>query len=168
MFNLIPLPYKILGAVSAFILIISVSFGFGYHQGTAISDHVISAYSEQAVKQLDKLEERQQETNTKIVTKYITGVQKIHDKEIVYRDVAATSVPKQNQLSVGWIYEHDKAAQGLPLDPEKAKDPNPSGVYDNEALGTIASNYTICDKNSNQLIALQAWLNETQGNIKKK
>jgi len=167
-FGLIPFPYKILGGLAAFLMAVIIAFSFGYKNGSAKSDLVIQTYSRQAMEAYVKIQDNQNKINEKIVTQYVDKIQTVKEKEYVYVNAANNFVPKQNQMSEGWIYTHDRAALLEEADKEKAKDPNPSGIYDTEALASIVTNYSKCNQNAVQLESLQNWIKESTKSINSK
>ena len=71
-------------------------------------------------------------------------------------------MPSQYFLSNGWLYLHDISARGDNADATRASDETSSGIKDNQALGTVTENYSICRQNSEQLIGLQNWIVENK------
>ncbi len=167
-FSLIPLPYKILGGLAAFLMAVVIAFSFGYHSGSTKSDLVIQTYANQAMTAYTKIQDNQNKINDRVITQYVDRIQKVKEKEYVYVNAANNIVPKQNQMSEGWIYTHDRSALLEEADREKAKDPNPSGIYDTEALATIVTNYSKCNQTATQLESLQTWIKESTKSINSK
>lgn len=149
------MPWKILGVLA----ILGGVFAYGYHKASvsvaAKYELKISKFESAASKLSAQLAAAQSLIEEKVLIKYQTRVQVIEKERIVYQNQATQDVPAQNVLSNGWIYLHNQAALGLPADDNKAKDPTPSGVMDNQALGTVTDNYGICKENAEQLKALQ-------------
>jgi len=163
MFSFIPLPYKII----AFIIIIGGALGLGYSKGLEKSKLEIAKFEAKANEKIAALEKQNGEISNKVVTEYVDRVKTIKEKEYVYVKQAENSVPSQHDMSNGWVYLHDSSAKGLPAVPARVSDERPSGVKDNIALGTIASNYSVCYQNSEQLRALQKWLRDTKAAVDK-
>jgi hypothetical protein len=70
-------------------------------------------------------------------------------------------------MSNGWVYAHDASATSGDADSARASDASPSGIKDNEALLTIFSNYSRCEQNAEQLIALQKWIADNKAAVDK-
>jgi hypothetical protein len=158
MFNIIPLPYKLLAGAA---LIIGV-FLFGYMKGSAYAEAELAKFSAKANKQIADLEKKNSEISTKVVTQYVDRVNTIKEKEYVYLDRAKNNVPAQHDMSNGWMFAHDASASGSDADPTRSSDASPSGIKDNQALVTIIQNYSRCMQNSQQLIGLQQWINDNK------
>lgn len=163
MFSMIPLPYKLLASLA---LLIGV-FVFGYMKGSAYADTKIAEYAAEKSELLAKLEKKNSEISTTVVTEYVDRVNIIKEKEYVYRDVAENDVPSQHIMSNGWVYTHDISATNGDADSTRASDASPSGVADNTTLVTITSNYSICEQNAAQLIQLQRWITDNKAQIEK-
>ena len=104
-------------------------------------------------------------SETKVITEYVDRVQIVRErgatitKEVpVYVTAqadAACSVP------VGFVRIHDAAAQGTDLvGPAADPDAPAAGVALSTVADTVASNYTACHANAEQVVALQAYINE--------
>ena len=163
MFSMIPLPYKLLAGAA----LIAGVFVFGYMKGSAYAEAKLAKFSATANKQITDLEKKNTDISNKVVTKYIDRTNIIREKEYVYRDLATKSVPAQHNMSNGWVYAHDISAISGDADPARASDASPSGIKDNEALITIFSNYSRCEQNAEQLIALQKWITDNKSAIDK-
>jgi hypothetical protein len=160
---MIPLPYKLLAGAA----IVAAVFVFGYMKGSAYAETKIAEFSATANKKIADLEKKNTELTNKVIIKYVDRVHTIKEKEIVYRDIATKSVPSQHNMSNGWVYAHDISAISGDADPARASDASPSGIKDNEALITIFSNYSRCEQNAEQLIALQKWITDNKSAIDK-
>lgn len=163
MFSMIPLPYKLLAGAG---LIVGV-FVFGYIKGGVYAEAELAKFSATANKQITDLEKKNAEISNKVVTEYVDRTNIIREKEYVYRDLATESVPAQHDMSNGWVYAHDISAISGDADPARASDASPSGIKDNEALITIFSNYSRCEQNAEQLIALQKWIADNKSVVDK-
>jgi hypothetical protein len=161
MFGMIPLPYKLL-AMGA--LLVGV-FIFGYMKGSAYADAELARFGQKNAELVADLEKKNTEISTQVVTEYVDRVQVIKEKEYVYRDVAKTVVPSQSVLSNGWVFTHDISATGSDADATRSSDASPSGIKDNEALVGIIGNYSRCQQNAQQLIALQKWITDNKAAI---
>lgn len=158
MFNIIPFPYKLLASIA---LLIGIFF-YGYIKGSVHAEAELAKFSAEKNKQIAELEKKNTEISNKIITKYVGITNTIKEKEYVYRDIATKAVPAQHDMSNGWVSVHDASATSSDADPARASDATPSGIKDNEALITITSNYSKCQQNSQQLIALQHWIVENK------
>lgn len=154
----------VLVATLAFVGVGSCTYGYtkGNAEGKAVSSKVISDYQKKITNLNAKLLTAQSATNTKIVTEYVDKY--IVREKIVYKnnEVIVNVVPETFNLSAGWVYSYNQSTSGQPIDPSVAKDATPSSVSDREGLVTIASNNSICLANTDQLIALQTWIKETE------
>lgn len=163
MFSLIPWPYKLLASIT---LLIGV-FAFGYMKGSASADTKIAEYAAEKSQLLAKLEKKNSEISTTVVTEYVDRVNVIREKEYVYRDLTQNYVPSQHIMSNGWVYTHNISATNGDADSTRASDASPSGIADNTALGTIVSNYATCEANAAQLIQLQRWITDNKVQVEK-
>ena len=161
MFNFIPLPYRILGAVVAFAAVGAFGYMKGIEQGNLKQERAIA----QKNVELIKLNEKLAANKDKIVTEYVDKLKVVKEKEFVYVDTAKNGVPSQSDMSNGWVYLHDTSASNGDADSTRASDASSSGVKDNQALAVIVSNYARCTQNANQLIALQKWVTDSKATI---
>lgn len=168
MLNLIPLPYRILSIV---IFVLALGFGsYFYGYNSANNKNKLNKEIEISRKNLEveKLKTSLAEAGNKVVVQYVDRWNIIKEKEVNNVQVAKGSVPSQYNLSNGWVYTHDAAANSDYADATRASDETASDVKDNQALATIVSNYAVCTQNANQLMALQQWINTQQSEINKK
>ena len=163
MFSFIPLPYKII----ILLVLLSGAVALGYMKGLEKSELELAKFQADANAKIAELEKANSEISNTVVTKYVDRVKTVKEKEYVYLDQAKNDVPPQHDLSNGWVYLHDTSAKGLPAVPARSSDEGSSGIKDNIALGTIASNYSVCYQNSEQLRALQKWLRDTKAAVDK-
>jgi hypothetical protein len=63
------------------------------------------------------------------------------------------------------VGSHDLAAEGKLITPTVAGDATPSEFTAADALGTVVSNYAICEQYRTTPEALQAWINQTKANV---
>jgi hypothetical protein len=161
MFNFIPLPYRILGAVVAFAVVGAFGYIKGVEQGNLKQERVIA----QKNVELIKLNEKLAANKDKIVTEYVDKWKVVKKKEFVYVVTAKNGVPSKSDMSNGWVYLHDTSATNSDADSTRASDASSSGVKDNQALAVIVSNYARCTQNANQLIALQRWITDSKATI---
>ncbi len=160
---MIPLPYKILASIA---LLIGV-FAFGYMKGSASADTKIAKFAAEKSELLAKIEKKNSEISTTVVTEYVDRVNVIKEKEYVYIELAENDVPIQHIMSNGWVYTHDISASGNDADATRASDATPSGIADNKTLVTITSNYSTCEQTAAKLIQLQKWITDNKAQIEK-
>lgn len=165
MFNLIPLPYRIIGGLLIVAVVILGSYATGYQDG---GDKCRSDWDKENAKAASAVQQAQEkigENNDANVTQYVDRWNTIKEKEYVYVDTAKSRVPNQRDMSNGWVYLHDQAAKADNADPALASDEASSGIKDNQALAVVVSNYSQCLQDKNQLIALQAWITDTKKTV---
>lgn len=110
-FNLIPLPYKILGGFALVTLLFGGSVAYGYNKAENKYIAKIAKMEADAVVLQAKLDTSLSEVKVSVLTKYVDKIQVIKEKEYVYRDKVVT-VPSKCELSNGWVWLHDLAASG--------------------------------------------------------
>ena len=160
---LIPLPYKIIAVV----FIVGGAFAAGYKKGTDAGEVMIQQAANEAEQLKIELEKEQANIKERVVTEYVDKIKVVTQRETIYRDAAANAVPGQFTLSNGWVYLHDTSVLGNELNPDMASDDTESTIKDNQALGTVLSNYSICLQNAQQLVSLQSWILETKASVDK-
>ncbi|CAB4124280.1 hypothetical protein UFOVP49_118 [uncultured Caudovirales phage] len=163
MFSLIPLPYRIL----AILLLLVGVFGYGYIKGSHKADVELAAYASKFQALKIALDEEKANIKEKIVTEYVDRIEVVKEKEYVYREKAKTSVPAQYTLSNGWVYLHDVSATGGNADDARTSDATASDVKDNQALGVVVENYSLCRQNAEQLISLQDYITKVKAAVEK-
>jgi hypothetical protein len=161
MFNLIPLPYRIL----AVILIALSLFGFGYYKGLQVSKERIALFEAKARLEYEQLrnayEKAKNDVNTKIVTEYVDRI--IYVTKWRTKNVEIVKeVPSNCELSAGWVHVHDSSAEGRDADRTAAADGTSSEIKDTEALETVIDNYGICAANAEKVKAWQKWYTDQQ------
>ena len=160
---LIPLPYKIIAVV----FIVGGAFAAGYQKGTAQGEVMIQQAANEAEQLKIELEKEQQNIKERVVTEYVDKIKVVTQKETIYREAAEKSVPGKFNLTNGWVYLHDTSVKGEELNPEMTTDDTDSVIKDNQALGTVLANYSICLQNAQQLVSLQSWILETKAAVDK-
>lgn len=160
---LIPLPYKILAVV----FVVGGAFGAGYRKGTEQGEVMIQKAANEAEQLKIELEKEQQNIKERVVTEYKDKIVQVHDKEVIYKDAIQQQLPSKFNVSNGWVYIHDSSVSGATLDPQKASDSTDSPYTENQALGSVLSNYSICLQNAHQLVSLQSWILQTKESIDK-
>ena len=167
MFGLsIPPMYKY--AIYALIISIILGSAFAYGYNKAENKYIAKIAKLEADAQGIKSRLDTALANVKIETviKYVDRIQVIKEKEYVYRNIATNVVPPKCELNNGWVYLHDTSARGDDADSTRAADETTSGIKDNQGLGIITDNYSICHRNAEQLVALQDWIRESQSAVK--
>jgi hypothetical protein len=155
------MPYKL----AAIAVLIASAFTIGFIKGNARAEVEIQRAAAEAAEKIAELERINSEISNKVVTKYVEKVKTIKQKEYVYVDNAQKFVPSIHNMSTGWVYLHDVSAQNGDAESSKSSDGTSSGVKDNQAIGTIVQNYSICRQNAEQLIQLQQWIIENQQSV---
>ena len=161
MFGMIPLPYKLLAGAA---LIIGVFF-YGYMKGSAYAEAELQRFAAKASQQVAELEKKNAEISNNVVTEYVDRTNTIREKEYVYIDTAKNVVPSQSVMSNGWVFTHDSSATARDADPTRASDATSSGITDTTALVGIITNYSRCQQNAQQLIALQKWITDNKAEV---
>ena len=161
MFGMIPLPYKLLAGVA---LILGV-FLYGYMKGSAYAEAELQRFAAKASTQVAELEKKNAEISNNVVTEYVDRTNTIREKEYVYIDTAKNIVPSQSVMSNGWVFTHDSSATASDADPTRASDASSSGITDTTALVGIITNYSRCQQNAQQLIALQKWIADNKTEV---
>ena len=160
---LIPLPYKILAVV----LVVGGAFAAGYKKGTDAGEVMVQQAANEAEQLKIELEKEQANIKERVVTEYVDKIKVVTQRETIYRDAAEKQVPGKFNLTNGWVYLHDTSVKGEELNPEKTTDDTDSVVKDNQALGTVLANYSVCLQNAQQLVSLQSWILETKASVDK-
>ena len=162
MLSIIPLPYRIL----LFAMIVSGAFAAGYKKGGEAGEMEIQKAANEAEDLRIALEKEQAMIREVVKVEYVDRVTKIKEKETKIVEAATQTVPGQYDLSNGWVHAHNAAASTkIDLDMNLAADGSSSFVKDNQALQTIAENYSICLQNAQQLTSLQKYLIEVNKKI---
>lgn len=161
MFGMIPLPYKLLAGAA---LIIGVFF-YGYMKGSAYAEAELQRFAAKASTQVAELEKKNAEISNNVVTEYVDRTNTIREKEYVYIDTAKNIVPSRSVMSNGWVFTHDSSATASDADPTRASDASSSGITDTTALVGIITNYSRCQQNAQQLIALQKWITDNKTEV---
>ena len=160
--NLIPLPYKILGAFVAVAALTGAGYFYGQKHANAACEVERLKRDAANAEAIAALGSKNEEIRERVVTEYVDRTRTIREKEYIYVTAANSEVPSQYILSNGWVTLHNVAAAPVYVSPVPGTvgDATPSGVTDNAALGTVVSNYSICKQNAEQLVALQRWVTE--------
>ena len=124
----------------------------------------IAAFNAQAELLEARLETALAHVEVQVVTEYVDRVEIVKEKEYVYRD-KIVNVPSKCELSDGWVRLHDASARGSDAAATDVADETPSGIRDTEALDGVVKNYSICQQNAEQLIALQDWVRYAQSEV---
>ena len=164
--NVIPLPYRILAGVLLAGALFGGTYWYAYHRAATITSAAyelkLAKFAADNQKIAKDLADEKTLVRENTIIRYLYKIQEVEKQKIVYVNAAINDVPAQNQLSNGWIYLHDQAAQGLPADDNLAKDPTPSGVMDNQALAVVTDNYGTCREKDEQITALRDYIHTMQ------
>jgi hypothetical protein len=153
-------------AIAGAILALCVgSFSFGLHQGGLKSKAAIATYADERDKALLAVQALQNDTNIKVVTKYITRTQVIHDHaEQIHNDI--DHLTDTAVLSLGWLQSYNDSLGELPATPSGTSDPTPA-IGAVTALSGIADNNATCLAYKARAEALMDYERQTQANIAK-
>ncbi len=151
---LVPWPYRVL----ALILLAVALVGFGWVKG---ADQVHAEWDAAVLKQnltTARVQKKQAEVTTEVVTKYIDRVKVVHDKgDVIIKEVP---VYVKNDVDVvlsgGFRVLHDSAASNTVPDPASVA--NAPSVSAQDVATTIATNYRQYFELATQLEALQEWV----------
>lgn len=166
MFKLIPLPYRILGAI----MIVLGAFIFGYMKGIAVGNQKIKLFEAKATAQYQELraayEKAKNNVNEKVVKEYVDRI--IYVTKWRTKNVEVIKHVKDTcELSNGWVHVHDSSAAGRDADSSVAADDTSSGIEATEVLETVVDNYGACAANAEQVKAWQKWYTEQQAVVGK-
>lgn len=157
---------KLIG-IGVSLLFIAVLMGSSYMvgltKGKGISRGVIAEYETKlATAQADK-NKLQGELNEKVTTIYVDKVRTIeHVVDSNSGVIDANVSSRDKNLSFGWIYAHNQAAAGLPIDPQTAANDYDSGIKDKDALQVIAKNYGTDKQKDATIQGWQQWYDNTK------
>ena len=161
MLGMIPLPYRILGAV----MIVLIAFIYGYMKGLSVGEQKLKVFRAESIAQYEKLqsayEKAKNAVNEKIVTEYVDRIVYVTKWRTKNVEIIK-EVPSNCELSAGWVHVHDSAAEGRDANSTAAADGASSEIKDTEALATVVDNYGTCAANAETLTALQNWVKEQQ------
>lgn len=159
MFNLIPSSYKIIAFLLGILALAGTSYYYGYTTAKTAADLKYDKILQAAENQVADLRQQLSVAEGKVITVYVDKIIKVKEIEYVYIN-KSKNVPSKCELSNGWVSLHDSAATGSEPDSTGVIDAAPSGIKDNQALETVVSNYSTCQRNSEQLKSLQEWVRE--------
>ena len=134
----------------------------GEKQAKGNYDKYLNEYS-LTIKDLEiALEREQNNIKVETVTEYVDKVRIVKEKEYVYRDRIKEVPVIRDNLPVEWLRLHDASATGSDYadSPEDSNEAS-GGVEANIALETVVENYATCERNRQQLLSLQQWVNNT-------
>ncbi|MDY7792159.1 hypothetical protein U0E10_30130 [Burkholderia ubonensis] len=104
--------------------------------------------------------------DVKVVTQYVNRVQVVREtgdtiikKVPIYVDREAD---RACVVPAGFVRVHDAAVANVPVGDPGSADAAPAGIALSAVAATVASNYTTCHENAEQLIALQARVRDTE------
>lgn len=147
--------------VFGILFVVGILCAFSYSQGQQKAQLQLAQYKLDAELHINDLEHQNDTISQRNIDLLSQKTQVITEKQIQYRD-KITQLPSSSSMTNAWVEIHDSSATQTFTDPTKAADSTPSDVDDLKALGTTVDNYAICHKNSEQLMALQAWIRENQ------
>ena len=164
--TVIPAPYRILAGVLLVATVLGGTYAYAYHRAKTITaagyELKIAKFAADKQQLSKDLADERSLVRENTVIHYLYKIQEVEKKRVVYVDRAIKDVPSQNQLSNGWIYLHDQAALGIPVDDTKVKDPTPSGIMDNQALAVVTDNYSTCHAKDEQIASLRDYIHTMQ------
>lgn len=156
--SVVPLPYRLL----ALALLSAALIGFGWVRGAS---HVQAAWDAATAEQssaVERVRQRQAEATVKVVTRYVDRVRTVREAgDTIIKEVPIYVTAQSDAactLDHGFVRLHDAAAKGIIPDPAGPADAAAAGVALSTAAATVASNYTRCRENAEQLTALQDWV----------
>lgn len=159
MFNLIPSSYKIIAFFVGALALAGTSYYYGHNHAKTAADLKYDKILREAENQVADLRQQLSVAEGKVVTVYVDKIIKVKEIEYVYIN-KSKNVPSKCELSNGWVSLHDSAATGSEPDSTGVADASSSGIKDNQALETVVSNYSTCQRNAEQLKSLQEWVRE--------
>ena len=144
-------------------VLMGASYMVGLTKGKGISRGVIAEYETKlATAQADK-NKLQGELNEKVTTVFVDRVRTIERTVDANSRVIDGNVSSRDKnLSFGWIYAHNQAAAGLPIDPQTASNSFDSGIKDKDALQVIAQNYGSDKQKDATIQGWQQWYSDTK------
>ncbi len=157
--KLLPFGWKI-GILLGAIALLAGAFGAGYLKGTNKAAVKIEKYKTELATKESEYNKLMASKTVQIVTDYVTKTNTIKVKEKEYVQVAAEVVPSTGNLSTGWVYTHDQAANLGDIDYDMAADATESPYKDVDALGVVTKNYSKYHALKAQIIALQKIIEE--------
>lgn len=159
MFNLIPTPYKILGFVLLILGVAGYSYYYGYSAAkTKAQKEALEKENKNQALVID-LQKQLSAAKDKVIIRFVEKTNTITERKYIYVD-KAKNTPSKCELSNGWVHVHNSSAKGTLPDSTGSSDETTSGIRDNQALETVVSNYSTCQRNSEQLKSLQEWVRE--------
>jgi hypothetical protein len=148
--------------IAVLLALIGGIYYYGYSNGVEHEHLKFLKFQVDADKKYKKLQEEKAKVTIKEVTVYVDRIKIVKEKEYVYIDKAKNDLPSTCNMSNGWVYLHDSSVRGTETESSRVADATSSGVKDNQALGTVIQNYSICKQNAEQLKSLQKWISENQ------
>ncbi|UVS99055.1 hypothetical protein [Burkholderia glumae] len=104
--------------------------------------------------------------DVKVVTQYVDRVKVVREKgDTIIKEVPVyvdREADRACVVPVGFVRVHDGAAANVPVGDPRSADAAPSGIALSAVAETVASNYTLCHENAEQLMALQARVRDTE------
>lgn len=162
----IPQPYRLLAlaglaglALAGLALAMVV---FGWVKGASHVQAKWDAATQQQSLRIAAAEKAQAEATVQVVTQYVDRVNVVRQAgETLIKEIPIYVTPQADSACIvprGFVRLHDAAATGVAPEPAGDADAAAAGVELSAVAGTVASNYTACRENAEQLMALQAWV----------
>jgi hypothetical protein len=162
-----PLKWKLIGLLAGALLLTNavnffVTKTVYYNKGVNTAKVALADYQTQVARLQIEVNKATGKVATQVITRYVTRIKYVDrivkgNTEVITKYVAQP-VDVNNQpvkVPMGWVYAHNQAAKGLPIDPTKAADTTPTKVTFAEALAIISENYGAFHKMAAQLTGWQ-------------
>jgi len=155
------LPWKILGVIA----LIAAAFVGGCQHGKATVNTAWDSERTEAARLAGKIEVKQAQTTTKVVTEYVDRVKVVRERgqDIVKEVSVYVSSDSACDLSGGFRLLHDAAATRGEL-PDPARIADAPAATAQEVATTVADNYATYHEVAEQLMALQTWVSQQEKN----
>lgn len=150
----LPIQYKI-GTIIIVVVGFTISLAGCYVKGR--QDILISAQEE-----IDKLKTTQSRVTEKVVTKYITKIQKVKDKNEEILAMVDTKNDSKCPIPESTVSLLNAASSSSVPEPTKRADDPPSPVTYSEVERTVIENYELYNEVAERLRSLQEWVREQQ------
>jgi hypothetical protein len=153
-----PVARKVLIAIA----LTSLGVVGGYLQGAAHVTKQWNAAKAATAAAVAKVETKQAEATTKVVTQYVDRVQVVREKGQTITKQVTKYVPlSAPALPYGFRLLHDAAATGVPL-PDAAVSLDGPSVSAQDVAATVSDNYAVCHVEFEKLKSLQDWVSAEQ------
>lgn len=155
--------------VIASVALIAGAWYYGHDKGYEEAEEKylgkIAQIEVQAANLKAALEKANSEITQDVIIEYVDRERVVFKNKIVYRDVVKeVLVPSECTLTNGWVDVHDAVATQTTS--QINEQTNEYSTYtDLEGLEVVIDNYSTCHQISNQLVALQDWVQENYTQI---